>query len=110
MNHNARFNNHNNTTLMIIAASLAVIFAVVIVCIGFACCCCLVLKIKKEKMSAVLTHFESAAVVPIYEEIPNPLHYQPDPDKDADPQVKENMAYGPCTMTCMRIISHVPNE
>lgn len=95
-NHHARF---NKTILMIIAAALlAAIITAIVCCIGSACSYCFI-KRKNSKMSSA--HFESA-IAPIYEDVlPNPLYHHT--EKDADPQTKENMAYGPCTLTCMTV-------
>ena len=84
---------------------IAVMFVVVFVCIAG----CFIKKRNAKKVS-IASNFDSA-VAPIYKEIlPSPLYHYPDNIKDEDPQVKENMAYGPCTgtMTCIRSLSHVP--
>ena len=97
----AWFSNYNRNNILIIVAALlaAMVFITTVICMTFTRGCCFMKSQTAKKMS----HFESA-VTPVYEEVlPNSLYHHP--DKDPDPELKENMAYGPCTTlsTCMSI-------
>ena len=88
---------------MIIAASLAVVFVVAIICISFVWCFCFMMKKQRaKKMPESDVSYSKSAVIPIYEEVlPNPICYNQ--EKDPDPDLTKNMAYGPCTTTCMSV-------